>query len=209
MKLKELWKEWSYGFYIMTHPFDGFWDLKHEKRGSVRAAATILAITIAAFYYQAIGQGYVMNPEGFYSSLFGVILSVGVPVLLWIVANWCITTLFEGEGSLKDIFIATCYSLMPIALIYIPVTIASNFILADEAKMLTLLTTIAFIWVGLLLFFGMMVTHDYSMGKNVGTTLVTIVGMICIMFVALLFSTLLGKLVSFVTNIVTELQFRM
>jgi hypothetical protein len=29
------------------------------------------------------------------------------------------------------------------------------------------------------------------------------------MFIALLFSTLLGKLVSFVTNIVTELQYRM
>ena len=31
----------------------------------------------------------------------------------------------------------------------------------------------------------------------------------CIMFIALLFSTLLGKLVSFVTNIVTEIQYRM
>ena len=26
-----------YGFYIMVHPFDGFWDLKHEKRGSAKA----------------------------------------------------------------------------------------------------------------------------------------------------------------------------
>ena len=202
-------QELLYVFHLMFHPFDGFWDLKHEKRGSVRAAATILAATIAAFYYQSIGQGYVVNPEGFYSSLFGVILSVGLPIALWILANWCLTTLFEGEGSLKDIFIATCYSLMPVVLIYIPVTIASNFILAEEEKVLTLLTTIAFIWVGMLLFFGMMVTHDYSMGKNVLTTLGTILGMVCIMFVALLFSTLLSKLVSFVTNIVTELQFRM
>ena len=29
------------------------------------------------------------------------------------------------------------------------------------------------------------------------------------MFIAILFSTLLGKLVSFVTNIVTEIQYRM
>ena len=202
-------QELLYVFHVIFHPFDGFWDLKHEKRGSVRAAATFLGLTILAFYYQSIGQGYVVNPEGGFMTLFGVILSVGLPVMLWIVGNWCLTTLFEGEGSLKDIFIATCYSLMPVVLIYIPVTIASNFILADEAKILTLLTTFAFIWVGLLLFFGMMVTHDYSMGKNVGTVLGTILAMICIMFVAILFSTLLSKLVSFVTNIVTELRFRM
>ena len=202
-------QELLYVFHLMFHPFDGFWDLKHEKRGSVRAAATFLGMTIIAFYYQAIGSGYVLNPEGMYSTFFGVLISVGLPVALWVVGNWCLTTLFEGEGSLKDIFIATGYSLMPIVLFYIPVTIASNFVVSSEVKMLSLLTTIAFIWVGMLIFFGMMVTHDYSMGKNILTTLGTILAMICIMFVAILFTTLLGKLVSFVTNIVTELQFRM
>ena len=137
------------------------------------------------------------------------VTGVLVPIVLWVASNWCLTTLFEGEGSFKDIFIASTYSLMPVVLIYIPVTIASNFVVATEVNILTLLTSIAFVWVGLLLFFGIMVTHDYSMGKNIVTILGTIVGMVCIMFIALLFSTLLGKIVSFVTNIVTELQFRM
>ena len=74
--------------------------------------------------------------------------------------------------------------------------------------MLAFVDAVAFIWVGLLLFFGMMITHDYTIGKNLAITLFTIVGMICIMFIALLFTTLLGKMVSFVTNIVTEIQFR-
>ena len=110
---------------------------------------------------------------------------------------------------MKDIFIATCYSLMPLVLIMIPTTIVSNFLVAEELDILSVINAFAFIWAGLLIFLGMMVTHDYSMIKNVGTTLGTIVGMVCIMFIAILFSTLLGKLVSFVTNIVTELQFRM
>ena len=95
------------------------------------------------------------------------------------------------------------------AIVIVPVTIASNFVLVSEVDILSLLTTIAFIWTGLLLFFGIMVTHDYTMGKNFITTLGSIVCMVCIMFIALLFSTLLGKLVSFVTNIVTEIQYRM
>ena len=202
-------QELLYAFHLIFHPFDGFWDLKHEKRGSVRAGATILVITILTFYYQAIGRGYILNPQGKYSSLFAVILSVTLPLALWIVANWCLTTLFDGEGSFKDIFIASTYSLLPVVLIFIPTTIASNVLISEEANILSVINTVGFIWVGILLFFGMMVTHDYSMGKNIGTTLGTLLGMVCIMFIALLFSTLLGKLVSFVTNIVTEIQFRM
>ncbi len=202
-------QELLYVFHLMFHPFDGFWDLKHEKRGSVRAGATILGITIVAFYYQAIGRGYVLNPRQTYSSLIAVILSVCMPLALWIIANWCLTTLFDGEGSFKDIFVASTYSLMPLSLVIVPTTIASNFLLYKEADILSVITTIGFIWVGVLLFFGMMVTHDYSMGKGIGTTLGTLGGMIVIMFIALLFSTVLGKLVSFVTNIVTEMQFRM
>ena len=47
------------------------------------------------------------------------------------------------------------------------------------------------------------------MGKNIVTILGTAVGMIFIMFIALLFSTLVGKMISLVTNIITEIQYRM
>ena len=202
-------QELLFAFHLIMHPFDGFWDLKHEKRGSVRAGTTILAATIAVFYYDSIGAGYVTNPQATYGTIFGAITGVAVPLALWIIANWCLTTLFEGEGSMKDIYIASTYSLLPLILTMIPATIASNFILANEVKTVSLITTIGLIWMGLLLFFGTMVTHDYTIGKNVITVLATLVGMICIMFIAILFSTLLGKLVSFVTNIVTELRYRM
>ena len=66
----------------------------------------------------------------------------------------------------------------------------------------------AFIWVGMLLFFGTMVTHDYSLFKNLITILGTIVAMAFIIFIVLLFSMLLSKLVSLFTNIITELQYR-
>ena len=203
------WEELLFAFHLIMHPFDGFWDLKHEKRGSVRAGTTILAVTLIVFYYDSIGSGYVTNPQGIYGTIFGAITSVCVPLALWIIANWCLTTLFDGEGSMKDIYIASTYSLLPLVITMVPATIASNFILADEVKTLGLITGIGLVWMGLLIFFGTMVTHDYTIGKNILTVGATLVGMICIMFIAILFSTLLGKLVSFVTNIVTELQYRM
>ena len=205
---KTFGQECLYGFYVIFHPFDGFYDLKHEHRGSVRASFVFIGAAILTFFYQAVGVGYVMNPTREFSSLLTQALSVLVPLVLFMVANWCLTTLFDGEGSLKDIFIASSYSLLPIPILIIPATILSNFVTVTESSLITMFTVIAFIWLGILLFLGTMVTHDYSIGKNFLTIFATVVGMVCIMFLAILFVTLIGKLVSLVANIVTELQFR-
>ncbi len=208
-KKRHFGHELAYAFYVMFHPFDGFWDLKHEKRGSVRGGIFYIILTIAAFYYQAIGQGYLLNPQGEYSGFWNQALGVLVPLLLFVIGNWCLTTLFDGEGSFKDIFIAASYSLTPLPLLIIPATVYSNFVIATEVDIVGFISTLAFVWLALLLFFGTMVTHDYSMGKNAITVVGTILAMACIMFVAILFTTLIGKIVSLVTNIVTEIQFRM
>ena len=208
-KKKTFGQELAYGFYIIFHPFDGFWDLKHEKRGSVRGSIFFIILAIATFYYQAIGQGYLLDPSVRLASIWGQVLGVLVPLFLFVLANWCLTTLFEGEGSFKDIFIACSYSLLPIPLLVIPTTVYSNFCISTETDIIGFISGFAFIWLGLLIFFGTMVTHDYSMGKNVITVLGTIVGMVFIMFLAVLFTTLVGKIVSLVTNIVTEIQYRL
>ena len=206
---KTFWEELIYGCHIILHPFDGFWDLKHEYRGSVRASFVWLAAAIIAFYYQSVGTGYIFNPRQNMSTIFIQITAVLVPVLLWCVANWCLTTLFDGEGSFKDIFVATSYAIIPVPLLIIPSVIYSNFALANESTIINLLVSFAFIWAGLLIFFGMMVTHDYTFGKNILTTLGTIVGMALIMFIGILFSTLLAKIVSFISSIITEITYRM
>ncbi len=206
---KTFWEELVYANHLILHPFDGFWDLKHEYRGSVRASFVWLALAILTFFYQDIGTGYIFNPRQRSSTIFVQIAGVLVPVILWAVANWCLTTLFDGEGSFKDIFVATCYSIVPIPILIIPSVIYSNVALSTEQTIINLLVSIAFIWAGLLIFFGMMVTHDYTFSKNILTTLGTIVGMGVIMFIGILFSTLLAKIVSFISSIVIEITYRM
>jgi len=207
---KSLKEELLYTMHVIFHPFDGFWDLKHEKRGSVKSAFVILLATVMVFFYNSIGQGYIFNPRPSTTfNIVGAITAVVVPLLLWVVANWCLTTLFEGEGSMKDIFVASCYCLTPLVLLILPSTIASNFLLAAEGGIIALFSALGYLWMGLLLFIGMMVTHNYTVGKNALTCIATIVGMAFIMFMGLLFSSLMGKMVSFVTNIIDEISYRL
>jgi len=205
---RTLWREYLYGYYVIFHPFDGFWDIKHEKRASARGATLIIVLNIIAFIYQSFGRGYIVNPSQDSTNFFMTAISLLLPIMLWVIANWCLTTLFDGEGSLMDIYIATGYALFPLPLFIIISTFASNFVTASEVSILSLLTNIAFFWCGFLLFFGMMTVHDYTLGKNVLTTLGSIVGMAFIMFIAVLFSSLVGKIVSFIFNIVLELSYR-
>ena len=202
-------QEILYAFHLIFHPFDGFWDLKHEKRGSLRGAFFFLALTIITFTYNAVGQAYIFNPFNNYSSILIQVIAILVPILLWVTANWCLTTLFDGEGSFKDIFTAVCYSLLPLPILMIPAVLITNIITKTEGSMVALIISIAWVWVGLLIFTGMMVTHDYTLGKNVLTCLGTIVGMAFIMFVALLFTGLLTKMVGFISVIYVEISARL
>ncbi len=202
-------EELLYVFHVMFHPFDGFWDLKHEKRGSLRASLVFMLLTVIALFYRSVGTGYVMNPQGNYSTIFMQFLVVFIPVALFAIANWCLTTLFEGEGSFKDILIAIGYSLLPLPLTMIPATLISNYIVNSEITILNLVITLGFVWAGFLIFFGTMVTHDYPMLKNIVTVLGTIVGMAFIMFLAILFTSLIMDIVTFVTNYVTEITYRL
>lgn len=206
---KTFWQELMYGFHTMFHPFDGFWDLKHERRGNLKAALAIVAITILAFIYNSLGQSYIFNPDMEGNGIFMEILSVILPYVLWCVGNWCLTTLFDGEGSLKDIFTATGYALLPLPILLVPATIMTNFLALEEGGIITLLVAVGYIWAGFLIFFGTMVTHDYTLGKNILTVIGTIIAMAVIMFIAVLFSGLITKMFSFVYNIYIELSYRM
>ena len=205
---RTLKEELTYGFHLIFHPFDGYWDLKHEKRGSVRASIIFLAITVAAFYYSGIGKGYYYNPKGSTATIFSQAAMVLVPFFLFVVSNWCFTTLFDGEGSFKDIFIATSYALFPVPVLVIVSTALTNVLVGTESQITTLIVSLAYIYMAFLIIIGMQVTHDYSTGKNIVTIFMTLAGMVVIMFIAVLFVSLISKMTGFVSTLANELSYR-
>lgn len=205
---RTLKEELTFGFHLMFHPFDGYWDLKHEKRGSMRASIIFIIITVVAFYYSGIGKGYYYNPKGATATIFSQAAMVLIPFLLWVISNWCFTTLFDGEGSFKDIFIATSYALFPVPVLVIISTALTNVLVGTESQIPTLIVSIAYIYMAFLIIVGMQVTHDYSTGKNIVTVVMTLVGMVVIMFIAVLFFSLISKMSGFVSTIISELSYR-
>ncbi len=203
-------EELCYGWRAVFHPINGFWEIKREKRGSMRAAVTFLAAAVLAFVFKATGTAYLFNNVAVEEiSLVQQAASVLLPALLWVVASWCFTTLMSGEGSMKDIFIALCYGLIPLIVLLIPSTLLSHIFSLDEQPFLVFFQSVAYLWMGMLVVFGSMVVHDYTFGKNLLTVILSLLGMVAIMFLAMLLFSLTGKMWGFIETIFQEIAQRL
>ena len=207
--MARLWQEVRYAFTLIFHPFNGFWDIKHEKRGGMRAMWVFLAAVILVRIFSRQLTGYLFNSnDTMQFNFFLEIAQVLVLFLLWCTANWCLTSLMDGEGSFKDICIATSYALVPYILIQFPLILVSNILSGRESAFYEFFVALSLIWSGALLVFGVMVTHQYSLLKTVLTVAFTVAGMAMIVFIALLLINLVGQMAGFAVNMYRELTFR-
>ena len=67
-------------------------------------------------------------------------LTLLIPLGLWVASNWCITTLVDGEGRFKDIYLFTGYAMLPVALLYFISIPVSYMLVSDEGMYLNLLS---------------------------------------------------------------------
>lgn len=196
--------------YSIFHPFDGFYEIKYREKGS-GAIATLLFVLygiMKCISYQY--TGFIMNRNPIFSmnSISIFISSVSV-FLLFTVSNWTITTLFNGKGSMRDIYILTGYSLVPLLLSTGVVTFVSNFIIFEEMPILRAVQVFGAIWFVFLMLAGLCVIHEYSMGVNIKTLIATAIAAAILLFLGILFFTLLERMYSFIASVIQEAIRRM
>ncbi len=190
-----------------VHPSDNFADIKEKHLGSIPLCLLLLLLFYVVTVMKTISGGFLFSnyDPATFNSIFVLIRSVGL-VVLWIVSNWLVCTLLGGKGKMKEIIIVTCYSLLPLIVEGIIYIILSNVLLPSEASFLSILSTIALIYFGIMLVIGMLKIHDYSMGRFLGTTLLTVVGMAIIVFLIIMLVILIQQFGAFVITLVTELS---
>lgn len=208
-KMKRYWKTLRYSLYVILHPFDGFWDLSHEKRGSLAAANTIVIASLLTNLWEMRFASFMFNNTRWERvNILMVILGVLVPLAIWVVANWSLTTLMDGKGKLKDIYIATAYAFTPYVIITFPMIFISNIITYEEGAFYTYFSAFALIWCVFLILAGMMMVHDYSFAKGILSSLLSVVGMAIIIFILLLFFSLISDAIAYFVSLYKEISFR-
>mgnify|MGYP000061583792 CR=1 FL=1 len=192
--------------YVNLHPFDGFYQTsRSEKKGKYLVATVLLVIygilQIIAYQY----TGFIMNYQPiFMMNSIRIFLLALLPIVLFVVSNWSITTILEGSGSIGDIYIVVCYSLFPKIVFDLIGVIVSNFIISEEIPILQAFMAIGTVWFCFLIFAGLCVVHEYTVFTNIIMIILTFVAAIIIIFLAMLYFTILIKTINFVITVINE-----
>ena len=200
----------KYALHVITHPFDGFWDLIHEKKGSIAAANTFLALFLIIRVLKLICTNFqFISAPVQHINVFEEMGSLLLPFIVLCVANWAMKTLFEGKGRFKDIYMGMCYALVPYIIIQLPMILVSNMLTYEEGSFYSVLLSFSVIWCVFLVFIGLMEIHDYGPGKTFIFLIVTVVGAGVILFLMLVFFSLLSDAVAFFVSFYREIVFRL
>lgn len=209
-KLNRYLRSLRFSLYCLTHPLDGFWDLTHEKRGTYAAANTILILTLIVRLMKLRFTSFlfltVYWPE---LNVFLYLASIVFPLSLFVIGNWALTTLFDGKGRLGQVYMASCYCLLPYPLMQIPLMLVSNVVTVDEAEFYSVLSALSLVWCALLFIAAMGQIHEFSLGKNILFMIATLFAMLVMIFILMLFFGMITQGISYIISIVKELLFRL
>ncbi len=195
--------------YTISHPADGYYEIRHREKGSVVIALILVVLFSVMWSINRISAGFIVNdidPREVNS--ISELITVLLFFFLICVSNWSVTCLMDGKGRIKDIIIAVGYSLPPAIVCILIGTIFSRFVSEDEAAFYTMICGIGIAYTLFMMLVGIMTVHNFTLGKTIITIFLTIVAMLLIIFVLLLIVDLVNQVYSFLWSIYQELMFR-
>ncbi len=192
-----------------VHPVYVFGEIKTKSMGSwlfgtvtitLYYVTSVLKATISGFLFRST------NTSSF-NSLLVLLQTVGF-VLLWTVANWAVATLTGGIGRLKEIYIVVSYSIIPMVISNIIYIVCSYALNEAEGEILTIFVFASQLYSVFMLIVGSIIIHDISFGKFLFITLLTLIGILIIVFLFILIIVFFQQAAAFAATLWRELFFR-
>lgn len=94
---------------------------------------------------------------------------------------------------------------MPKLLVNLLVTVLSNFMVYEENIFLGTLDMLGILWMAALLVLGILIVHQYSLLKTLACCLLTIFGIAAILFMVILFISIVQQMMGFTNTVSVEL----
>lgn len=205
----KLKSQFVFSLSIIMHPFDQFAKIKNRSMGSIRLSAVYLIILFLSRCTDdlLIGFSFGSADKAEYNALITFAGSALIAVL-FAVSNWLICVLMDGKGKLREIFIVTCYSMLPLIVKNFLSVILSNILVPDEAILLTLLNIVAWVITGIMLCIGIMIVQEYDFFHFLGTTVLTVLAMGLVIFIVFMIGILIQECSGFLQSVYHEIFFR-
>ncbi|PLT48094.1 YIP1 family protein [Paenibacillus sp. FSL W8-1187] len=189
-------------FRILKHPLDSLYEIKYENRGSRLSATLIYAlIFVLLIAHHEFASRLFVDKQGYFLHQLWIILGFAV---LWVVSNYLVCSISDGEGSFREVYIATAYALSPLIVILPPLILASNGFTLEQSIFYELPIQAMTLWIAFLMFFMIKDIHSYEVGETVGVVFKSAFTMLIVgLFLFVLYS-LGSQLLGFGQDVITE-----
>ncbi|MCL2043060.1 MAG: YIP1 family protein [Treponema sp.] len=192
-----------FAFSVARRPLDSYYYLKRKEKGSVRGAAVNFLLFFAAYMIFQTSKGFIVQFAEIEDMDFGVIIGGFLGLyLLFIICNYLVTSINDGEGGFFDIFKLVSYAMFPLSVTLLAVTVISHVLTENEVFLLVFMLIGGFAWSGILLWLGLQEVHNYSFTNTfkslIFTALFMLIALVVLFNMAILFSQFAQFIESFV-----------
>ena len=196
-------------FKFIRHPMDAVYYVRYDKKIKIYNALIVLALIVGIYLLSLVFTGFLFTDVVLEKTiLLKELTKVILPIVLFIVSNYLISSLMSGEGSFKSIAINTMGSLMPIVIMMPWIILISNVLTLNEGFLYYFPLVVMFIWTGVLLFVVIKETHNYSVKKTFVNFLLTALMMFVLIIALILLYLVFAQLFGFFVDLFKEVIFR-
>lgn len=170
-------------FWIMLyHPLEAFDIIKMERdrKGMMLPAVILLLLASLEKYVYNFVVSFQFRKRDLNAVNFWVeIAYVLIPVIVWVIADFCMTSIIAGETKLHEIFITAGYCLAPYIVMTPILAVLSHILGAGETGFYYFFQGATLVWVILLLFVALLRQNNYGFLKAIVVTI------LCVLFMAI------------------------
>ncbi|GGD51303.1 YIP1 family protein [Paenibacillus nasutitermitis] len=183
--IRRIGSELADGWYTLFHPFEGFYRMK-GRRISVVSLGIVLLLVLAGRLLSLYGTGFIFHPVDLNAIRPGRELALFfAPFATWIVANYLVSTVKDGEGRFRDVLQASIFAMVPYVVLTGPIVVLTHILVLEEGILVSSLTSIMWLWMIVLFLVGSQVIHNFEFVENIRNSVITVltVGLIWIFFI--------------------------
>lgn len=202
---KPIVKDTLYFLKVMQKPTDSYYEIKRGNNGSLLGAIIIYITTFLLFINFSINKGFIFQLTSRTDiNLMSLVIGFLVITLLIVISNYLDTSINDGLGGIKEIFVMFAYALGPLMIAYALATISSHFLVLDEKFFYNFILYIGYGWSFINMFLGIMEIHQYGALKTIKSLLMMILFSVIIVIALLLLYIMWQQLFDFILSLLKE-----
>lgn len=199
-----------YAGYYMKKPADAAYGIAAEGRANWTVSSFLLIIFIIEFVISKYTCGFLTKDvmDGRYEILsdIGAIIAVMAAVTA---CTYLVSTINDGEGTVKKIYTFFCYSLMPYIVFTPLIYILSHVLTKNEVFLITMITIVAYGWTAVIAVIGLKEVNNFSAAETVKVIFLTAFAALILALLVFVIYVLWAQVFEFIYALICEGVYRL